>query len=171
MNLFLPVFSENKKEAVLKKILDKDLVDLERMALSLGLESKASKLKQKDIQPVFKKELDKLSVSQISPILIFGDFYYILQLKWKHPKIAPDEQKRKTRIEKILYEKKRKEEIHKWIEEKKASFSINTPFPIRNRIALTTGGSEGIGKFIAKKALEKLGLKNNFQFSYLDRKQ
>lgn len=117
-------FSESKKEAVLKKILDKDLVDLEKTALSLGLEYKASKLKQKDIQPVFKKALDKLSVSQVSPILIFGDSYYILQLKWKHPKITPDEQKRKDKIEKILYEKKRKEEIQKWIEEKKTSFSI-----------------------------------------------
>jgi len=117
-------FSEDKKEAILKKFLDKDLTDLEKTALSLGLEYKTSRLKQKDIQPVFKKELDKLSVSQISPILIFGDSYYILQLKWKHPKISPDEQKRKNQIEKLLYEKKRKEEIHKWIEEKKASFSI-----------------------------------------------
>ena len=95
-------FSENKKETFLKKILYKDLMDLKKTALSLGLEYKVSKLKQKDIQPVFKKELDKLSVSQLSPILIFGDSYYILQLKWKYPKISPEEQKRKTRIEKIL---------------------------------------------------------------------
>ena len=117
-------FSENKKEAILKKFLNKDVIDLKKTALSLGLEYKVSKLKQKDIQPVFKKALDKLSVSQISPLFIFGDFYYILQLKWKYPKISPEEQKRKTRIEKMLYKKKRKEEIHKWIEEKKASFSI-----------------------------------------------
>ena len=47
---------------------------------------------------------------------------------------------------------------------KKGSFLHHSPFPIKNRLALTTGDSEGIGKFIAKKALQKLGPKKNFQF-------
>ena len=117
-------FAENKKSAVLKKILDKDSDDLEKMARSLDLEHKVLKLKQKDIQPTFKKELDKLSVSQLSPVLLLGNSYYILQLKWKYPQISPGEQKKKNQIEKTLYKKKLKEEIKKWVEEKKASFSI-----------------------------------------------
>lgn len=40
----------------------------------------------------------------------------------------------------------------------------HSPFPIKNRLALTTGDPEGIGKFVAKKALERLGQKKNFQF-------
>ena len=117
-------FTEDKKEAVLKKISDKVLDNLEKIAHSLGLEHKNLKLKDKEIQKTFKKELDKLSVSQISRLLIIGDSYYILQLKWKQPQISSKEQKKKEKIEKFLYKKKLKEEIQKWIEKKKTSFFI-----------------------------------------------
>lgn len=117
-------FTENKKEAVLKKLLGKTSDNLEEIARSLKLEYKTFKLKDGEIQSLFKKELDKLSVSQISPFLLLGGSYYILQLKWKQPQISPREQKKKGQIEKFLFEKKLKEEIQKWIEEKKASFSI-----------------------------------------------
>jgi len=47
---------------------------------------------------------------------------------------------------------------------KKGFILHHSPFPVKNRLALTTGNPEGIGKFIAKKALERLGPKKNFQF-------
>ena len=46
----------------------------------------------------------------------------------------------------------------------KEPFFYKTNFPLKNRIALTTGDPRGQGLFIAKKALEKLGPKKNFQF-------
>ena len=39
-----------------------------------------------------------------------------------------------------------------------------TNFPLKNRIALTTGDPKGLGFFIAKKSLKNLGPKKNFQF-------
>ena len=117
-------FAEDKKPAVLKKLSDDAEDDLEDIARSLDLEYKSLKLKEKDIQKQLKKELDKLSVSQISPLLIFGDSYYVLQLQWKYPQISPQEQKKKNQIEKFLYEEKLTKEIRKWIEKKKAGFYI-----------------------------------------------
>ena len=122
-------FAEDKKPDVLKKLSDEGTDDLKNMARSLGLEYKSLKLKGKDIQKQLKKELDKLSVSQISPLLILGNSYYILQLQWKSPQISPREQKKKKQIEKILYEEKLTKEMKKWIEEKKAGFYISYHSP------------------------------------------
>ena len=47
--------------------------------------------------------------------------------------------------------------------EKKPIF-YKTKFSLKNRIALTTGDPKGVGCFIAKQALKKLGTKKNFQF-------
>ena len=46
----------------------------------------------------------------------------------------------------------------------KESIFYKTKFPLKNRIALTTGDPKGVGYFITKKALKKLGPKKNFQF-------
>ncbi|MCY4320894.1 MAG: 4-hydroxythreonine-4-phosphate dehydrogenase PdxA [Bdellovibrionaceae bacterium] len=46
---------------------------------------------------------------------------------------------------------------------KKTSFYKNS-FPLKNRIALTTGDPKGIGLFVAEEALKRLGTKKNFQF-------
>ena len=118
-------FKENKKEAVLRLLKkDKDLVELKEVAEFLNLEHKVLKLKEGEIQKFFKKELDKLFVSQISSVLFVNNSYYILQLKWKTPQISTAEQKKKNQIQTILYEKKTRQEIEKWIEEKKTAFSI-----------------------------------------------
>ena len=122
-------FAEDKKPDILKKLSNEGTDDLKNMARSLGLEYKSLKLKGKDIQKQLKKELDKLSVSQISPLLILGNSYYILQLQWKSPQISPREQKKKKQIEKILYEEKLTKEMKKWIEEKKAGFYISYHSP------------------------------------------
>lgn len=116
--------TEDKKPAMLKKLREGKLSDLEEMASELGLSAKSFKLKGEDIQSMLKKELDKLFVSQISPVLLLGGRYYVLQLKWKHPQISPSEQKKKAQIENFLYQKKLNEEIQKWIEEQKTMFSI-----------------------------------------------
>ncbi len=115
---------ENKKNKIIEKLKSKSIADLEETAHLLEIEYKKLKLKDNEIQKVFKKELDKLSVSQISPLIPIGDSYYILQLKWKQAQISPNEQKRKEKIEKTLYAKILKKEIKKWVEEKKTSFSI-----------------------------------------------
>lgn len=36
--------------------------------------------------------------------------------------------------------------------------------PLKNRVGITTGDPEGVGRIVAQKALQKLGLKKNFQF-------
>ena len=117
-------FPENRKEEILKGLSGKASVQLEDIARSLNLEPKTLKLKDKEIQKLFKKELDKLSVSQISPFLLLGNSYYVLQLKWKQPQISLREQKKKKEIEKALYKKNLRKETQKWVERKKASFSV-----------------------------------------------
>ncbi|MCZ0932360.1 MAG: 4-hydroxythreonine-4-phosphate dehydrogenase PdxA [Oligoflexia bacterium] len=44
-------------------------------------------------------------------------------------------------------------------------------FPLKNRIALTTGDPKGVGLFITKKALKILGPKKSFQFLIWTRRQ
>jgi len=122
-------FSEDKKPAVLKQLEDQKNIPLENLALSLGLESKKLKLKEEDIQKVLKKELKKLSVSQISPLFKLRGKHHVLQLKWKQAQISPQKMKTKTKIEKQLYQKKLNEEIQKWINKKKLSFPIIQNFP------------------------------------------
>ena len=46
----------------------------------------------------------------------------------------------------------------------KKSVFYKRNFPLKNRIALTAGDPQGLGFFIAKQALKKLGPKKNFQF-------
>ncbi len=117
-------FSESQKPLVLKKLESSTTEDLNQLARSLGSETKSWKLPEKDIHPLFETELKKLSVSQMSPIILMGGDYYILQLKWKQAQIQPKDQEKKQRIEKELTKKKLKEEIKKWIEEKRTGFSI-----------------------------------------------
>ena len=117
-------FTEDKKTVVYKKLKDKKADNLEKIALLLGLEHKTLKLKDEDIQSLFKAELEKLSVSQISPLLVIGDTYYILQLKWKQAQISPAEQQKKEKIEQTLYQTKLKKEMQQWITEQRASFPI-----------------------------------------------
>ena len=47
---------------------------------------------------------------------------------------------------------------------KRGGFFYYPPPSVKNRLALTAGDPEGIGKFIIKTALQKLGWKKNFQF-------
>jgi len=50
--------------------------------------------------------------------------------------------------------------------QKKAFFSHYSKFPLKNRLAITTGDPSGIGKITAVKALCRLGPKKNFQFLF-----
>ena len=122
-------FPESKKGLVIKKRQENSFKSLEELAQELNLEYKTSRLKENQISESFKKELDKLSVSQFSSLLLIGETYYLLQLKWKSPLISPKEHKKKSQIEKILYEKKAKQELRQWLEEKKSQFFIKQNFP------------------------------------------
>lgn len=117
----LPI-EENKKPAVLKALAEKKFDSLEQLAQSFNLPVKSFKLKGKDIQKTLKLELDKLSVSEISPLIIVGGVYYLLELKWKQPRINPEDQRKKTEIEQLIYKKKLSETMKKWIKEKRQSF-------------------------------------------------
>ena len=117
-------FPAQKKDLFFKKLSQIQIKDLQETALVLGLEHKVLKLHQRDLQKKFQKELEKLSVSQVSPLLLSGSSYYLLQLKWKYPQLQPKEQRKKVKIEQTLYRKQFKEEAKKWIEEKKNLFAI-----------------------------------------------
>ncbi|MCZ0932359.1 MAG: hypothetical protein OXJ52_04300 [Oligoflexia bacterium] len=117
-------FPENKKNQVLKAQRENPLKSLEELSQSLNLEYKKSQLKEDQIRKMFKKELDKLSVSQFSPLLFSENTYYLLQLKWKAPFISPKEKIKKDQIEKQIFEKKLKQELRRWIEEQKSQFFI-----------------------------------------------
>ena len=117
-------FPENKKSQVLKFRQESPFKSLEELSQSLNLEYKTSRLKEDQISKMFKKELDKLSVSQFSPLLFSGDSYYLLQLKWKAPFISPQEKRKKDQIEKLIFDKKLKQELRQWIEEQKSQVFI-----------------------------------------------
>ena len=118
------VFSEDKKDQVLAVRQDSPFKSLEELAQGLSLEFKNSRLKENQISPLFKKELDKLSISQFSPLFFLEDSYYLLQLNWKAPLISPKEKKKRDAIEKKLFEQKLKQEMRQWIEEQKKLFFI-----------------------------------------------
>lgn len=117
-------FEEKNKPKILKNLEEKGPIELKELALSLGLKHKTLRLREQDLQEGLKKELVKLSVSQLSPIFQLEGNYYVLQLKWKYPQISLKERQTKARIEKLLYGQKQRAEIKKWVEEKRASFSI-----------------------------------------------
>ena len=121
-------FPESKKNAVLKAREFKTLESLEELSKKLNLEYKKSRLQEAQINQAFKTELDKLSVSQVSPLILVGDTYFLLQLSWKSALISPKEQEKKARIEKNLYEQKLKQVYREWIEEQKSQFFIKTDF-------------------------------------------
>jgi len=113
---FLSVsFNEEKKDLVLKNF-NRNISDLEKLAQTLKLSSKISKLKANEIESSIKKELDKLSISQISPLLFLNSSYYILQLRWKTPLLAPKDISKKNQIEKELTQMKLKKELEQWIQ-------------------------------------------------------
>ena len=118
-------FPEKQKESFFKNLSKMRIKDLRETALFLGLEYKILKLKQKDLQKKFQRELDNLSISQVSPVFLSNGFYYLLQLKWKQPQVHPEEQKKRAEIEQLLYKRQFKEETKKWVKEKKRLFSIS----------------------------------------------
>ena len=122
-------FPENKKDMVLKSRRDHPVQNLEELSKSLNLEYKSSRLKEDQISRDFKKELDKLSVSQFSPLMFLGGRYYLLQLKWKSPLISPKEKRKRDQIEKLLFDQKLKQELRQWIEIQKSLFFIKQISP------------------------------------------
>ena len=115
---FLSVFfKEEKKKSVINAL--KKNQNLALLASQLHLESKKSKIKSSQIKAEIKKELDKLSVSQISPIFLIGSTYYLLQLQWKSPLISQEKREQKEKIEKDLYDKAFNRELKEWIKEQK----------------------------------------------------
>ena len=121
-------FPESKKNMVLKAREAKPLESLEELSKKLGLEYKKSRLQEGQINQAFKTELDKLSVSQVSPLVLVGGTYFLLELKWKSALISPKEQEKKAKIEKSLYDQKLKQVYKEWIEEQKSQFFIKTDF-------------------------------------------
>ena len=166
MSLFLFISKKIKSPGVIKAV-NKGITNLEAMAKSLGLNHKILRLKDRDIQTDLKRELNRLSVSQISPIFFISDLYYIVQLHWKTPQISPEERQKKVEIEALLYKRKIKQRIKPM--DQKARIKVLNPrsSSLKNRIALTTG--EGVGKTVTVNALKRLGPKKKFSISRLDR--
>lgn len=122
-------FKKEKKLIFFKKLASSKAKNLKKFAKSLGLKAKNLKLKEKDLHKDLKKELDKLAISQISQALIFGDLYYVLQLKWKYPQTSIKNLKQKKKIELVLYKKQAQKEIKKWINKQKTtSFVLQKTF-------------------------------------------
>ena len=117
-------FPESKKDQIIAYRQKKPFKSLEELSKALSLEFKNSRLKEGQISPVFKKELDRLSVSQFSPLLLLEDSYYLLQLKWKAPLISPKEKRKRDKIEQLLFEKKLEQEMRQWIDKQKSLFFI-----------------------------------------------
>ena len=113
-------FEEDKKELVLQSLLKKNhLKDFKAWAESLGLSFKNSKLKSKEIGPSIKKELDKLSVSQTSPLLFINSSYYLLKLNWKEALIEAKDRDKRLQVEQKLFQNKLLKELSYWIQNEK----------------------------------------------------
>lgn len=117
------LFEDKEKELVLNGLENKKITDLKQVALLSGLKLSHSRLKESELSLELRKELAKLSVSQISPIFLKGSSYYVVQLKWKSPLVTPAQEKLKRQLEEVLYKEKLKEEAKQWIQaEKKQVF-------------------------------------------------
>lgn len=123
-DFLLVSFEEDQKEQVLRSLQKKSPGDLKKWAKALNLSFKNSKLKSKEIESSIRKELDKLSVSQISPLLFLSSSYYLLQLKWKEALIDPKDRNKKLKIEGNLSQKKLWRELSYWIQSEKDQFFI-----------------------------------------------
>ena len=116
-------FSSDQKQGVLSALRKNRLKGaLEDFALKLGLETKAFRLLEHELGREFRQALEKLSVSQSSPLLYIGDRYYLLQLKWKRVLIS--DQEVKLRLENLLREQKVKLVMSRWLREKRASLFL-----------------------------------------------
>lgn len=119
-------FEEDKKELVLQSLLKKNhLKDFKAWAESLDLNFKNSKLKSKEIGSSIKKELDKLSVSQTSPLLFINSSYYLLKLNWKEALIEAKDRDKRLQIEQKLFQNKLLKELSYWIQNAKDQIFIN----------------------------------------------
>ena len=119
-------FEEDKKELVLQSLLKKNhLKDFKAWAESLDLSFKNSKLKSKEIGSSIKNGLDKLSVSQISPLLFINSSYYLLKLNWKEALIEAKDRDKKLQIEQKLFQNKLLKELSYWIQNEKDQIFVN----------------------------------------------
>ena len=118
-------FGEEKKEKVLQDLQKKEtLRDFKKWAEALDLSFKNSKLKSTDISNSIKKELDKLSVSQVSPVLFINSSYYLLKLNWKEALIDSKDKEKKFKIEEMLSQQKLLQELSSWIQSETKQFFI-----------------------------------------------
>ena len=124
---FLTVFfTEEEKASVIDYLKKNPVKDLNLLASELSLESKKSKIQGSQIKSEIKQQLDKLSVSQVSPILLINSMYYLLQIQWKSPLISTQERSKKQKIEKNLYEMAFNRELEEWIKEQKKQVYIKS---------------------------------------------
>jgi len=113
-------FEEDKKDLVFNSLEKKEyLKDFKGWAKALDLSFKNSKLKSKEIGDSIKKELDRLSVSQVSPLLFINSSYYLLKLNWKEALIEVKDRDKKLQIEQELFQKKLLQELVSWIQNEK----------------------------------------------------
>ena len=122
---FLTVFfTEEQKDSVIRYLKKNPVKNLNLLARHLGLESKRSKIQGSQIKAEIKQELDKLSVSQVSPLLLINSMYYLLQIQWKSPLISREERSQKEKVEKKLYEMAFNRELEEWLKEQKKQIFI-----------------------------------------------
>ena len=113
-------FTEDEKQAILNSLEKKEhLKDFSQWASSLDLSVKKSKLKSHEIEKTIRPELDKLSISQVSPLLFINSSYHLLQLKWKEALTDSKDQAKKSLLEKELANQKLLQELAHWIQNKK----------------------------------------------------
>ena len=78
------------------------------------------KIKLSALSSSIREEIKKLSVGQVSPVLVSPAGRHIFKALWKTPVITAKNQKRKARLSVLLFEELFKKKLKSWLENRKA---------------------------------------------------
>ena len=126
--LLFPPTEEGKKRAQRAfKLIKGDSSVFDRWELAEKEKKEhLKKIKLSTLSGAIRKNIQQLSVGQISSILNLPGGYHIFKALWKTPIITARNQKRKARLSVLLFEEIFKEKLSHWLEERKKSSFIKT---------------------------------------------
>ena len=102
------------------KLISKDSSLFDKWESGGGvLKGQFKKIKLSSLSSSIRKEIKKLSVGQVSPVLDLPRGWHIFKALWKSPIITAKNQRRKARLFALLFEDRFKQKLKSWLESQK----------------------------------------------------
>ena len=112
------------------KLISKDSTLFDKWESGEGvLKGHFKKIKLSALSAPIRKEIKKLSVGQVSPVLDLPRGWHIFKALWKSPVITAKNQRRKDRLKAILFEDHFKQKLKNWLENRKNRADIQVFLP------------------------------------------